>query len=221
MKNLKRLVISVKSSINTLIDEVENHEAQAESVLAELVSLEKNTRLQLHRLAKLGKDYQQHIEELQQQAYTWSKRAIQIREEDESKALQCVKRMRDYQQQHKRVEKLLDNVNEQKNKSADDLRYIRQQIRQLRNKKAILAARENHHRIPLHKAKDTTPLQDMNDVLSRWEEHIVCHENETDDPEIDDELDQAFTDVEDELELHTMLTELCQTDSSSNDQPGV
>ena len=47
----------------------------------------------------MSAQYQKQLEEQQEQARLWSERAIKAKDEDEQKALQCVKRLRQTQQQ--------------------------------------------------------------------------------------------------------------------------
>ncbi len=215
MNNLKRIMISIKSQINTLVDDVENHEAQAESVLNDLITLEKNTRIQQHRLQKLREEYQQQADKQQSQIDLWSARAIKVRQQNENKAIQCVKRVRDYQQYMAQVNKQLQLASEQEQKTHHDLLLIQQQIQQLKNKKTILAARETRNQMPVDSTHQSNPLETMQHVLSRWEEHVISHEHERPDFEMKDTLDSEFNADEEALELKMMLDELTEKNTPS------
>lgn len=211
MNSFKRLFVSLKSQIDQVADEFENHEALADAAINDLQDIARKTRLQLHRLNKLSNDYQQQIEHRQQQALLWSERAIKARRDDEDKALQCVKRLRQCQQQIKLLEKQLLTSSEQESKLQTDLNTIQEQLLTMNNKKALLAARQtrNHSRQTLQ-AQSSNPLQDAEQIFARWEETVIGDEWLEPETLPIDNLAAGFEAEEDELALKMMLDELTQ-----------
>ncbi len=212
MNNLKKIFISIKSQVDQVANDFENHEALAEAAIQDLHTLGSKTRLHLHRVSKMSAHYQKQLEQLQKQARLWSERALKARKEDEQKALQCVKRLRQTQQQITLLEQQYQESCKQEAKIRDDLNQISEQLQVLKNKKEILAARQNRASIQESlNSKDCNPILEVNHIFERWEGSVVSSEFEA--PDLDcepDPLTQEFEQEEDELALKMMLDELGQ-----------
>ncbi len=210
MNNLKRLFVSIKSQVDQVADEFENHEALAGAAIQDLQAIGSKTRLHLHKVSKLSAQYQQQLEQQQELARLWSERAIKAREEDEQKALQCVKRLRQTQQQITLLEKQCEQSTAQELKIRNDLNSISEQLQVLKNKKEILAARQN--RASIQDSLNNTngnPVQEVNNIFERWEGTVVSSEFAVPDHEIDtDNFASEFEQEEDDLALKMMLDEL-------------
>lgn len=210
MNNLKRIFVSIKSQVDQVADEFENHEALAGAAIQDLQAIGSKTRLHLHKVSKLSVQYQQQLDQQQELARLWSERAIKAREEDEQKALQCVKRLRQTQQQIKMLEKQCEQSTAQELKIRNDLNSISEQLQVLKNKKEILAARQNRASIQdsLNNTKGN-PVQEVNNIFERWEGTVVSSEFEVPDHELDtDNFANEFEQEEDDLALKMMLDEL-------------
>jgi len=210
MNHLKRIFVSIKSQVDQVADEFENHEALAGAAIQDLQAIGSKTRLHLHKVSKLSVQYQQQLDQQQELARLWSERAIKAREEDEQKALQCVKRLRQTQQQIKMLEKQCEQSTAQELKIRNDLNSISEQLQVLKNKKEILAARQNRASIQdsLNNTKGN-PVQEVNNIFERWEGTVVSSEFEVPDHELDtDNFANEFEQEEDDLALKMMLDEL-------------
>jgi len=209
MNSFKRLFITIKSQIDHVADEFENHEALAGAAIQDLQALAGKTRLHLHRVGKLSEHYQKQLQAQQEQARLWSERAVKVRQDDEQKALQCVKRLREAQRQIAMLERQYQESSAQEAKIRDDLSAIQEQLQVLKNKKEILAARQN--RASVQEAlqdKRGTPLQEAWHIFDRWEGSVVSSEFEAPDRVETDSFASAFEQEEDELALKMMLDEL-------------
>lgn len=212
MNNLKRIFVSIKSQIDHVADEFENHEALAGVAIEDLQAIASKTRLHLHRVSKMSEQYQKQLIEQQQQASLWSERAIKVRQEDEQKALQCVKRLRQVQQQIKSLEQQCQESTAQEEKIRADLELIQEQLQSLKNKKEILAARQNRtHMQETLGDSHSGSLQEVQNVFQRWEGSVVSSEFSAPEPIIDsDSFAKPFEQEEDELALKMMLDELTE-----------
>jgi phage shock protein A len=220
MNSLKKIFISIKSQVDQVANDFENHEALAESAIQDLQTLNSKTRLHLHRVSNMSAHYQKQLEQQQKQAQLWSERALKAKNEDEQKALQCVKRLRQTQQQITLLEQQYEESCKQKSKIRDDLNRISEQLQVLKNKKEILAARQNRANIQESlNAKDYNPILEVNNIFERWEGSVVSSEFEAPDLE-SDPLAREFEQEEDELALKMMLDELDKQNkrSKNNDK---
>jgi phage shock protein A len=215
MSSLKRIFVSLKGQIDHIADEFENHEALAGAAIQDLQAIASKTRLHLHRVSKMSEQYQKQLAEQQEQARLWSERAVKVRAEDEQKALQCVKRLRLAQQHIDLLEQQYQQSTAQEAKVRDDLNTISEQLLVLKNKKEILAARQNRAGIQ-HEHRSGSML-DVQSVFERWEGAIVNTEYEIPDAIVDtDNFANEFEQEEDELALKIMLDELSEASHSSD-----
>ncbi len=223
MNNLKRIFVSIKSQVDQVADEFENHEALAGAAIQDLQAIGSKTRVHLHKVCKMSGHYQKQLDEQQVQARLWSKRAIKARKEDEKKALQCVKRLRQTQQQISMLEQQCEESVTQESKIRDDLNNISEQLQVLQNKKEILAARQNRAIVQESlNHKRGNPVQEVNNIFERWEGAVVSSEFEVPDLNIDtDNFANQFEQEEDELALKKMLDELSEKNKhTENNQTG-
>lgn len=212
MNSLKRIFVSIKGQIDHVADEFENHEALAGAAISDLQAVATKTRLHLHRISKLSEQYQKQLSEQQEQARLWSERAVKARQSDEQKALQCVKRLRQVQQYMSSLEQQCQESAAQEIKIRADLEAIQAQLQALRNKKEILAARQNRASVQ-GALQDYQGIygQDVQSVFDRWEGAVVSSEFDAPETFVDtDYLAQEFAQEEDDLALKMMLDELTE-----------
>jgi len=215
MNSLKRLYISIKGQIDHAADDFENHEALASVAIKDLQAIASKTRLHLHRISKMTEQYQKQIEELKEQRILWTNRALKAKKQDEDKALQCVKRLRQTKKQIALIEKQYEESTNQENKIREDLNAIQEQIVILRNKKEMLAVRQN--RTHLHDAlqeNQFNSLDNVQQVFDRWEGRVVSAEYDIP-VASEDSLVNGFEQEEDKLALKMMLDELSESNDSS------
>ncbi len=217
MNSLKRIFVSIKGQIDHVADEFENHEALAGVAIEELQAMASKTRLHLHRVSTMSAQYQQQLSDQHEQMRLWSERALKAKAQDEQKALQCVKRLRQTQQQIKVLEQQYQNSSAQEEKIRTDLTLIQEQLLSLKNKKEILSARQNRASLQgILGNSQGNPLQDVQNVFQRWEGSVVSSEFSTPESAIDiDHFAKPFEQEEDELELKMMLDELTEQDDSA------
>ena len=217
MNNLKRIFVSIKSQIDHVADEFENHEALAGVAIDDLQEIASKTRLHLHRVSKMSEKYKQQLIVQKQQANLWSDRAIKSKDKDEQKALQCVKRLRQIQQQIKSLEQQCIESTAQEEKIQADIELIQDQLQTLKTKKEMLAARQNRSNLQGSLSiKSSGSLQEVQNVFERWEGSVVSSEFSTSEQTIEiDSLAQPFEQEEDGLALKMMLDELTEKANTS------
>jgi len=208
MNSLKRIFISMKTQIDHVADEFENHEVLAEAALKDLEILGRKTRVHLHKVHNMVVQYQQQSEDLQEQENLWTQRALKMREQDEQKALQCVKRLRSVREQLKQIQTLHQQSQTQESKIQGDLNHIQNQLQTLKNKKELLTARENRTHAQQVMAAQKVTGDDVDDIFSRWESNVVGNEYQSIETTAEDEFEAKFTKDEDKIELKMLLDEL-------------
>ncbi|NOQ35060.1 MAG: hypothetical protein GQ569_04105 [Methylococcaceae bacterium] len=212
MNTFKRLFVSMKAQIDTVADEFENHEALAGAAIKDLETLGRKTRVHLHKVHTMVAQYQQQLNDLQQQEELWTQRALKARDQDEQKALQCVKRLRSVREQIKHTEKLYQQSQTQENKIQGDLNHIQNQLQNLKNKKELLTARQNRAHVQQTLVNQKASGDDVDDIFERWESSVVGNEYHYTETTAEDEFTADFEKDEDDVELKMLLDELKPTD---------
>jgi phage shock protein A len=214
MNSLKRLYISIKGQVDQVADEFENHEALAGVAIQDLQAIASQTRLHLHRISKMTEQYQKQLNEQKEQEALWASRAIKAKKQDEQKALQCVKRLVQTKKQISLLERQQQESAEQENKIRDDLNALQEQLQILKNKKEILAARQNRsHLQEALQDGQSNPLNDVQHVFDRWEGRVVSAEYDTP-AKTSDTLLNSFEQEEETEALQKMLDELTESDNN-------
>ncbi len=212
MNSLKRLYISIKGQIDHAADDFENHEALATVAIKDLQAIASKTRLQLHRICKMIEQYQHQLAEKKQQESLWTARAIKAKKQDEAKALECVKRLRQTQKQITLLEQQHEESAKQETKIQADLNMIEEQLLISKNKKEMLSVRQNRsHLQSVIQNNQFNSLDNVQQVFDRWEGRVVSAECEIPSPP-EDSLKNSFEQEEDALELKMMLDELSESD---------
>ena len=209
MKTLKKLIISIKSQIDCAADQFENHEALANAAIKDLQGIGAKTSIHLRHLQEMSSRLQQKLDGLQEDSTRWSSRAVEIREHDEQRALECVKRLRQIQSQITQVEKQLHESSRVEMQVKTDLENIQGRLQMLKKKKELLAARQN--RADVISALDQQAAfstDDIQDVFERWENNVVGAEFQYPDLPEEDTFAAEFEKTEDDIELKAMLDEL-------------
>lgn len=219
MNSIKRIFISIKSQIDRVADDFENHEALAEAAIEDLQNLAGKTRLHLHRLEKMTEQYHLQLSEQHKQAELWTQRAIKIRAEDEQKALQCVRRLKQAQSQISCLEKQIEDSKTQEVKVRQDLNAIQERLLSLKNKKEIYSARQNSALLRDSLNNETSnPVHNAESIFNRWEGAIVSDEFTIPETYNTDSFANEFEKEEDDFALRSLLDELTQANSDMNQQ---
>lgn len=210
MNTFKRLVISIKGHIDQVAGQLENHEALAEAAIRELEAVQKHIRLQIHRLGQGCQRERETLERLEQEAGRWRERAIRVREQDEAKALECVRRLQSVQERIRQHRGLLERLEKQLSRTKSDLAQVEAKLGFMRNRKLVLAARQTHGQVcRLESLKEAA--KELEAVFEHWEESLAasgCLDDFDTEPETD--LEAEFRQKEEIAELRAMLDELAK-----------
>ncbi len=209
MNTFFRIFTTVRHQLDNVVSDFENHEALADVALNDLQQLQGQTRLQLHRIRKLIQQHEENIKKQKQQADTWTKRALSLKDNDETAALECMKRLRHCKQSIQSLQKNLDTTRDQESKMQNNLQSIQEQLHQLSSKKHELIARQQQTKI-FHQTRSPSQStqSSANQIINRWEETLISQEDETFDSVDFDPFNKQFEEEEDMLELKSMLDEL-------------
>ena len=208
MARFKRWTHGVVASIDSLIVQVENHEAQVTSSLRELEQGVARSKVQLMRVERDGVAMRQALSEEREAAVRWRERAK--REEQEARALECLRRFKrsnlrakelEYNQtEHARVEQQLKR----------DILTLEQRLIELRQQRNTLRTRQSRaEAFNVVQGRGDLENGEIGAMFERWETRIA--ETEVTSgclSAVVDSFDEEFLDVEEAAALKLELRDL-------------
>jgi phage shock protein A len=209
MNSLKRIFFTLKAQLDEVADDFENHEAVAGVAIKELEAYQGKTRIHQHRLQEMIQQFETKLTDLNKEAETWSARAVKLKDQDEAKALECVKRLVQVQKQMKAIEPELAKAKEQFGQCHKDLADIQAQLHALQTQKEVLSARQNRIQLQTSLRTDQiNPATGAQAIFKRWEQSVIGAELTGPIPPIKDSFADEFVQEESTLELQMLLAEL-------------
>lgn len=222
MNTFKRIILSVKSQIDSAADQFENHEALADVAIDELKKLGADNAIQLRHVRHKLQLLEERSADLSGQAQKWETRAIQVAKEDKEKALECVKRLQTTRMQIQDTERQLSKFRNIEIKISDAIKLIQEKIDDLKQKKTLLAARQQQVRTQtaLNEQPERT-IEELSSVFDRWEDTLVAGEFQSQDVSMqEDALTEEFERQEQRMDLENMLESLIQEHTGQNPEVG-
>jgi phage shock protein A len=203
------MYLSLTSSIDQLVGEIENHEATISATIKEHSRKLAAARVQLNRLRATQNRLSEKRSQLAQEDQRWSNRAKSESANDEDKALLCLQKR---QQVREKIDRLTRNIavyERTASKMEGNLVQREEEIRALKQKHELMRARQTS-------VDACSRLDDVNDTLvddletsfDRWETRIAQHELFDADYASPDELEQSYLRQEERDNLKAELAEL-------------
>jgi phage shock protein A len=208
MALIKRWTHGFVASIDSMIVQVENHEALATSALRDLEQGVARSKVQLMRVERDGRALAQSLSEEREAATRWRERAK--READEARALECLRRHKraearsieldSNQREHERIEQALKR----------DVQTLERRLLELRQQRNTMRTRQS-------RAEAFSAVQGSGDVESgeigqifeRWETRVAESEVASGCLVASiDSFDDEFLDAEEAASLKLELREL-------------
>jgi phage shock protein A len=208
MAHLKRWTHRVFERVDAMIVQVENHEAQVTTAIAELGHLVAKAKVQLGRVQRDGEALRALREREVEARDRWRARAAH--EPDDGRALECLRRARQADRQVERVEARLDEHQRSEQQLQRDVAELEQRLRELVEQRNRMATRQTRaEAMAVVQAADAGLLGGLDEVFERWDTRLTTSEYESGCVEGPfDALDQAFQSQEEDRELTEELTEL-------------
>lgn len=211
MNSLRRLTASILSSFEGVIGQLENHEALVTTAIREAERSAGRAKTQLIRVQKDGIAMRKRIEELREQASTWEERAKRIAEQDQTKALECVRRRQRHLSEAAKIEEqAIGHVKLERQLNAD-LAVVQEKLNALRHQRNIMRTRESRaEALRVVHSVDSSTIGEIDDIFDRWEARISACEHHVESSVTSevDELTQEFSSKEEEGELQAILATL-------------
>jgi phage shock protein A len=208
MARLKRWTHGFVASIDSMIVQVENHEALATSALRELEQGVARSRVQLSRVERDGRALKQALSDERDAQARWRERAK--REEQEARALECLRRckrterrvaeLEQNQAEHERIEQQLRR----------DVQTLERRLVELRQQRNTMRTRQSRaEAFSVAQGQADQEQGEIGRIFERWETRVAesevasgCLVTSV------DSFDEEFLDAEEAALLKLELAEL-------------
>lgn len=172
MARIKRWTHGFVASIDSMIVQVENHEALATSALRDLEQGVARSKVQLLRVERDGRALRQALDEEREAASRWRERAR--REEDEQRGLECLRR-------HKRAESRINELSHNQLEHDRIEQALKRDVQTLERRLVELRQQRNTMRTRQSRAEAFNVVQGSGDVengeigqiFERWETRVA------------------------------------------------
>ena len=213
MNFLRQLTISIGSSFDRVMSQIENHEALVASALKEMQKGRAKAKVQLQRVRRDGEQMKMRVSELQEADIRWKERALRVREEDEKKAIECLRRRKQVQRELESLEGQYREHEKFEQQLTLDMKTIDARISELQRKKNELSARQTRTQALNGSAQvdNLGMITEVSDIFDRWE--VKIGENEIG-CENKDSFEDDFISEEEEKDLVAELNCLADTENS-------
>jgi phage shock protein A len=204
---LKRLFASVSAGFEDFVTKVENHEAVASCAIDELRAAAARVRVQHARLlTQIDRLEAQRRRAIEDEA-SWERRAVALADQDEAKALECVRRA---ERSRNRCDALAAQIGEQ-TRLAEELRErltdLEARLAEVELKRTALSSRAV--RAAALSCTRSERDESIDAAFDRWETTVLADEY-GDAPlhTASDPLEQELRSAEEQARLETRLAEL-------------
>ena len=207
MKLIKRLTTSLTATLDSAVGQIENHDAIIDATIKQTKQAVAKTKAQINTLLQQQQAYEAQFKESQNQMDTWEQRAIKLAESDQAKALQCLARRNQCQNNLERLTTLIEQQKSLINDVTINLNKLHMRMDEMSQKHHSMRSRQtvaNVNRLIGSVSQD----ESANDTFERWESIVMEHEMALGDIHAIDPLDAEFSQQESDVELLKQLAEL-------------
>jgi len=217
MSILKRLSATLVSQIDSVVGEIENHDAVVKATLQDMSKKIAEAKIRLANVYREQERVQQQIQTQQENIERWRQRAIQSAKQDQSKALECISKRRHCQFQLEKLQQTLLQYQQSSEKLSTDIQSSEQRLAEIKHKHTLMRARQStSSALKASNESNSDVMQIVDDTFDRWEINISQTEMMNHDyplyTAIVDPIEREFIvrEQHDELqeELDNLLTEL-------------
>jgi phage shock protein A len=208
MAHIKRWTHGIVASIDSMIVQVENHEAQATSALKDLEQGVARSKVQLMRVERDGRALATALDQEREASARWRERAK--REPEQARALECLRR---HKRSLARVSELEVSVGEHRRVEQQlvrDVQTLEQRLGELRKQRNTMRTRQSRaEAFALSHDPGDAESGEIGRIFERWETRVAEAEVQSGCLAATlDSFDESFADVEESAALALELSEL-------------
>jgi len=206
MNRMKRWTMSVTSWVDGMLAQVENHEAAVSSAIGRVRQSTARARVQLKRVERDQQALRDTLLEEEEAIDAWRRRAKSA--EEESVALECLRRHKAAERRVVRLRQRLDEHERCHKELSDGIRVLNGRLCELTERKNLMRTRQSRAQAAHGMASTTGPIGDLEDVFERWETRVGEIEIASECVEPIDAFEAELEAVEESAKLRLELEEL-------------
>ena len=206
MNRMKRWTMSVTSWVDGMLAQVENHEAAVSSAIGRVRQSTARARVQLKRVERDQQALRDTLLEEEEAIDAWRRRAKSA--EEESVALECLRRHKAAERRVVRLRQRLDEHERCHKELSDGIRVLNGRLCELTERKNLMRTRQSRAQAAHGMASTTGPIGDLEDVFERWETRVGEIEIASECVEPIDAFEAELEAVEETAKLRLELEEL-------------
>ena len=211
MNRLRLWTSSLLSRVDWMVTQVENHEALAESAIREVRQAGARAHVQLARVRQDGERLRESLSAQVEAEQRWRERARRTAPDDETRALECLRRARTTARRAAELERRVDEHDRVEQQLGHDVEAIQERLSKLEEQRNLLRTRQSRAEALCH-VRTADPGAETGALFDRWETRVLEREFESDCPpdvtRREDELEAEFDEVEEAEALREELSEL-------------
>ena len=198
------------SRLDGMVSQIENHDALVTAAVRDAREARARAKVQLKRVTEDGRRMARRREELEQAEQRWRERAVRVASADESRALECLRRMRRAARERADLEEQAAEHTRIHGQLVRDIGRIDERIDQLVQQRNLLRTRQSRaEALAAAQQDDGRRLAEVDDILDRWEIKVSRIETDSDcDLDESDDLEVTLEAEEEREELRAELEEL-------------
>lgn len=213
MSLIQRISATFTSSVDRAVSRIENHDAIINAALKDTRRAAARSRVRLERVRRDGNALKTRYRELESAAVRWADRARSIADEDETRALECLRRRRECLAQLENLKESIARHDELEQRIGEQVQTIEERIKEVTEQRNMMRSRQSVAEAmhAMNSVQGDSAI-DIEDTFDRWEinlgeTEILFGTTHTSDP-----LDTAFLQEEDKADLRAELEEMLERD---------
>ncbi len=170
MSLIRRISATLSSSVDRAVSRVENHDAIVNAALRDTQQAAARSRVRLERVRKDGRALKTRYQSLAEARDRWTERAKSAAVSDEAKALECLRRRKDCENQLRNLreaigkhEDLEARIEEQVKKIEARIGEVTHQRNMMRSRQSVAEAMRAIHNI------EGVSYGEVEETFDRWE----------------------------------------------------
>jgi len=209
MSIFKRLSATFTSRMDNMVSQIENHDAVVDVAIKESRHATAKAKVRLARVRHDGEQLRRKITELRTAERQWTHRARDLAQEDESRAIDCLRRRKVCEQQLLQFEGALKQHDALEARLSQDIGSAEQKLGKMSQQQNLMRTRQSAAQaLNAISNLDESVALDVTDAFERWEVKVTESELEVGTVDSVDMLEREFMDVEEKDALHSELKAL-------------
>ncbi len=221
MSFMKRISTTLFAQVDQLVGEMENHDALINVAISEQKKKLVTAKLQLARIRSSEQSTAKQLAGLSAAEKQWAQRALSEAEKDETRALMCLERRHQVQQQREKLLAMQEEYQYTAKHIAANVKSCETELEDMVRKHELMRARQSS--LDAKVVIDQISNRDQNDLESsftRWELKLAQGEYVLGGPNEEDAFEEDYLTAERQQNLKSELADLLKHHKDSAQEDG-